>query len=157
MKLLKNEQLNNFADIEYLRSLLPCTCENAFFEYLLNLDTKDVVVYAIDEGSVVFPKVPLLRIEGPLAVVQLLETTLLNLVNYARQVYLFIQINELKGKPYALPLAQVSEKHRKHSENMNLTGKSQKRLHKIKWNKGKWEQWNISLMVESQRIKSSGR
>lgn len=76
---------------------MPHACENAFFEYLLNLDTKDVVVYAIDEGSVVFPKVPLLRIEGPLAVVQLLETTLLNLVNYARQVNLFIHSNKLKG------------------------------------------------------------
>lgn len=43
-----------------------------------------VSMWAIPEGYVVFPKVPLLRIEGPLPIVQLMETTLLNLINYAR-------------------------------------------------------------------------
>lgn len=64
--------------------VLPLTTEPAFFEYLGQLSTNGVVVYAIDEGTVVFPKVPLLRVKGPLPIVQLLETTLLNLVNYAR-------------------------------------------------------------------------
>jgi nicotinic acid phosphoribosyltransferase len=67
-----------------LKKILPKGVEKEFFDFLAGLTTNDVKVYAVDEGMVVFPKVPLLRIEGPLAIVQLLETTLLNLVNYAR-------------------------------------------------------------------------
>jgi len=33
---------------------------------------------------VVFPRVPLMRVEGPLMIVQLIETSMLTLVNYAR-------------------------------------------------------------------------
>ncbi|URD84529.1 Nicotinate phosphoribosyltransferase (NAPRTase) family [Musa troglodytarum] len=72
-------------DISFLRSVMP-TCEDGFFEYLKAIDCKDVEVYAIPEGSVVFPKIPLMRIEGPVAVVQLLETPFINLVNYASLV-----------------------------------------------------------------------
>ncbi len=72
------------SDISYLQTILPPTTEQEFFSYLRNLNANDVIMYAVPEGSVVFPKVPLLRIEGPLPIVQLLETTLLTLVNYAR-------------------------------------------------------------------------
>ena len=37
-------------------------------------------------GSVVFPRLPLMRIEGPVLKTQLVETTLLALVNYASLV-----------------------------------------------------------------------
>ncbi|KAF8714730.1 hypothetical protein HU200_027247 [Digitaria exilis] len=39
----------------------------AFFDYLREVDCSDVEVYSIPEGSVVFPKVPLMRVEGPVA------------------------------------------------------------------------------------------
>ena len=72
------------SDINYLKNVLPAGIEPEFFDYLANLTTKDVELMAIDEGTVVFPKIPLISISGPLPVVQLMETPLLNLVNYAR-------------------------------------------------------------------------
>ncbi|XP_058980531.1 nicotinate phosphoribosyltransferase isoform X3 [Musca domestica] len=71
------------SDIEYLKQTLPEGTENEFFDYLGNLTAKDVTLYAIDEGTVAFPRVPIIKVEGPLIIVQLLETTLLTLVNYA--------------------------------------------------------------------------
>lgn len=79
--------LNNFrysdSDIAYLKTTLPSGIENDFFDYLKDLTARDVTLHAIAEGSVVFPRVPIIKIEGPLIIVQLLETTLLTLVNYA--------------------------------------------------------------------------
>ncbi|NWW05425.1 PNCB phosphoribosyltransferase, partial [Oreocharis arfaki] len=74
------------ADVAYLRSVLPSTTDDAFFDYLATLDASEVTVTAVPEGSVVFARVPFLQVKGPLLVVQLLETTLLCLVNYASLV-----------------------------------------------------------------------
>ncbi|KAF3593960.1 hypothetical protein DY000_02028051 [Brassica cretica] len=84
IKFLANFTLTD-AEIDFVRDSLP-GCEEAFCDYLRGLDCSDIEVYAVSEGSVVFPKVPLLRIEGPVAVVQLLETPFLNLINYASLV-----------------------------------------------------------------------
>ncbi|KAL7231792.1 hypothetical protein ACSBR2_009926 [Camellia fascicularis] len=73
-------------EIAFIRASLPKTCEDGFYDYLRGIDCSDVEVYAVLEGSVVFPKVPLMRVEGPIAVVQLLETPFLNLINYASLV-----------------------------------------------------------------------
>ncbi|XP_025068520.1 nicotinate phosphoribosyltransferase [Alligator sinensis] len=74
------------ADIEYVRSALPSGTDEAFFDYLRTVDASEVTVAAVPEGSVVFPRVPLLQVKGPLLVVQLLESTLLWLLNYASLV-----------------------------------------------------------------------
>ncbi|KAA0045776.1 nicotinate phosphoribosyltransferase 2 [Cucumis melo var. makuwa] len=73
-------------EISFIKKSLPSSCEDAFYDYLRGIDCSDVEVYAISEGSVVFPKVPLVRVEGPVAVVQLLETPFVNLINYASLV-----------------------------------------------------------------------
>lgn len=53
-----------------------------FFEYLESVSGSALTVYAIKEGTLVFPHVPLLRVEGPLGIAQLVETPFLNLLNY---------------------------------------------------------------------------
>ncbi|MCP3964030.1 MAG: nicotinate phosphoribosyltransferase [bacterium] len=52
-----------------------------FLEYLRNLELS-VDVDAMPEGTVVFPHEPLLRVRGPLAQCQLLETALLTILNF---------------------------------------------------------------------------
>lgn len=71
--------------IEYVRSVIP-HCDARFYRWLRELDCSAVKVYSLAEGTVTFPRVPLVVVEGPLAVAQLLETTLLTLVNYASLV-----------------------------------------------------------------------
>ncbi|XP_034557283.1 nicotinate phosphoribosyltransferase [Notolabrus celidotus] len=73
-------------DVEFLRSVLPPTTDPAFFKFLRELDCSGVTLRSVPEGTVVFARVPLMEVSGPLAVVQLLETSLLCLVNYASLV-----------------------------------------------------------------------
>eukprot|EP01121_Diplochlamys_sp_Union-15-3_P009700 TRINITY_DN2650_c0_g1_i4.p1 TRINITY_DN2650_c0_g1~~TRINITY_DN2650_c0_g1_i4.p1 ORF type:complete len:541 (+),score=90.76 TRINITY_DN2650_c0_g1_i4:59-1681(+) len=67
--------------INFVRSQMP-NAEEEFFKWLASLNLSNVKIYALREGSVVFPHEPLLRVEGPLAICQLLESTLLNLINF---------------------------------------------------------------------------
>ncbi|KAF7640034.1 Nicotinate phosphoribosyltransferase [Meloidogyne graminicola] len=73
------------SDLEYLSAKMPYADPN-FFEYLNQLNCQDITLMAISEGSIVFPKIPLIVVEGPLAICQILETGLLNLVNFASLV-----------------------------------------------------------------------
>ena len=53
----------------------------AFMDYLRDLRVR-IDVDAIPEGSVVFPHEPLLRVRGPILQAQLMETALLNVMNF---------------------------------------------------------------------------
>lgn len=66
-------------DIEYLRSVGAFKGE--FLEYLSDFRfTGDI--YAIPEGTVVFPKEPLLKVIAPIIEAQLIETAILNILNH---------------------------------------------------------------------------
>ena len=53
----------------------------AFLEYLRN-HRLDLTIHAIPEGEVAFAREPMVRVEGPIIDCQLIETALLNLVNF---------------------------------------------------------------------------
>lgn len=44
-------------DTEYLRSVMPSTVEEGFFQYLETVNAGEVTVASFPEGSVVFPRV----------------------------------------------------------------------------------------------------
>ncbi|MEM6551112.1 MAG: nicotinate phosphoribosyltransferase [Planctomycetota bacterium] len=73
------------SDLDYLATLTgndgQPLFEQAFLEYLVGL-TLSCDVNAVPEGTVVFPNEPLIRVRGPILQGQLLETALLNLVNF---------------------------------------------------------------------------
>lgn len=55
LKFLLNFRYSD-GDIEYLRETLPEGVEDEFFEYLRNLTAAEVTLYALEEGTVVFPR-----------------------------------------------------------------------------------------------------
>jgi nicotinate phosphoribosyltransferase len=72
-------------DLNYLRNLCAPNGDPLFaadfLDYLRNLRFS-CDVDAISEGTVIFPHEPILRIKGPLIQGQLLESTLLNIINF---------------------------------------------------------------------------
>jgi nicotinate phosphoribosyltransferase len=74
-------------DVEYLRGQMGRTgrriFDDDFLAWLRENGTFDgVTMRAIPEGRVVHPNVPLTVVQGPLAMAQILETSLLNHLNY---------------------------------------------------------------------------
>ena len=46
--------------------------EEDFFQYISTLSAQEIEVSAIEKESFVFPREPLIRLEGPIAIVQLI-------------------------------------------------------------------------------------
>ena len=76
------EYINNFhfskSDIEYLKSI---GYQDDFLNYLKNLSFTGSI-RSMQEGELCFGNEPLLRVEAPLIQAQLIETMLLNIVNF---------------------------------------------------------------------------
>ncbi len=73
----------HFSDdhIAYLKEQMS-QCERGFFDWLKSVDCSRMKIHAFKEGTFSFPREPLMRVEGPIGVGQLLETSILTLTNY---------------------------------------------------------------------------
>jgi nicotinate phosphoribosyltransferase len=80
-----NEYRVDESDLDYIASLEGSDgkplFEPGFLDYLRSMELK-CSIDAVPEGTVVFPNEPLLRVQGPILQCQLLETPLLNLINF---------------------------------------------------------------------------
>ena len=80
---LENGFRFNDEKIEYLRSQPLKGADPEFFKWLKTVDSSPLRIYALAEGTLAFPRVPLIRAEGPIAIAQILETPLLEICNFA--------------------------------------------------------------------------
>ncbi len=73
------------SDVEYLRSLDAPKggrlFDEEFLEHLGRMELS-IDIEAVKEGTVVFPNEPIVRVQGPILQCQLIETALLNVVNF---------------------------------------------------------------------------
>ena len=75
---LKNLKFKE-SDLKYLKEEVGY--DDDFIDYLRHLKMK-LTVRSMPEGEIVFANEPLLQVEGPLAECQLVETAILNIINY---------------------------------------------------------------------------
>eukprot|EP00922_Rhytidocystis_sp_ex-Travisia-forbesii_P031731 GHVS01047056.1.p1 GENE.GHVS01047056.1~~GHVS01047056.1.p1 ORF type:complete len:578 (+),score=59.44 GHVS01047056.1:51-1784(+) len=72
--------------LEYIRLQLSPDAPPSFFDYLMSIDGGCLQIFAVPEGTLIFPREPVIRVEGPLAVCQLVETAIINLTNFSSLV-----------------------------------------------------------------------
>ena len=75
---LKNLKFSE-SDLQYLKE--ECNYDDDFIDYLRNLELK-LNIRSMREGELVFANEPILQVEGPLAQCQLVETAILNIINF---------------------------------------------------------------------------
>ena len=66
-------------DLAYLKSLN--IFDDDFLEYLANFHFSGDI-YAIPEGTVIFPREPIIKVVAPIMEAQLVETAILNILNH---------------------------------------------------------------------------
>ncbi|HZK38035.1 MAG TPA: nicotinate phosphoribosyltransferase [Clostridia bacterium] len=66
-------------DLAYLRGLN--LFDDKFIDYLRDFEFSGTI-YCVEEGSIMFPYEPILRVKAPIIEAQLLETAILNLINF---------------------------------------------------------------------------
>ena len=80
-----SDLLNNLSDYRFddedLRYLGSLGFRNSFLEYLRSFSFRGNV-FSVQEGEVVFPDEPILRVEGNIMEAQVIESLLLNLLNF---------------------------------------------------------------------------
>lgn len=70
-------------EISFLKERMPADTDPAFFEYLSSLDSSEIKMSGMLEGTIVVGSEPLLTFSGPIGLIQLIETPILNLINFS--------------------------------------------------------------------------
>jgi nicotinate phosphoribosyltransferase len=96
-------------DVAYLRSLTGVTGKRLFdadfLDWLaMNGNMSGLTIRAVPEGRVVHPNVPLVVVDGPLAMAQLIETPVLNHLNY--QTLVATKASRLREAAHGAPILE---------------------------------------------------